>query len=810
MAKQRNINIVYKVNTAEVAAATKQVETAKKATDQLEQSTKKYETASSAAYKKTSISIQDLNVKLSFLRQQIVETDLKDGKRLDELIKKYKVLSADVQKYNSLLNDSTKQTNGLTDSLGGIVNFVRGGIMAALVKETAQALGNMAILAGKIEGVKIAFDKLPGSTKILNDMRVATRGMLTDYNLMQRALQAKNFKIPLEEFATLLDFATVRAQQTGQEVDYLVDSIVRGIGMQSVLRLDNLGISAARLRKQFEGVSIRSLEIADVTKGVTEVIREEMAEMGGYVKTSETSVGNLGRAWNELKNIFSTGTSGFTAAVSDFFADTLDYMTSLIKGSKAVNDEIAKIAGTTQAQSFAQEKANKNNLDAFDKELKLADQKAAKQKLQIMMIKEELKLNTGWDREKRDALNEQILVLQNRNVQTNEYIKVLSNLRKELVITMDEEANQILTYEDLNKELEDLNEQFETQTSRNDIAALKLTGDKIKKVKELIAELDKLRNTEEKKTKKGEALDPDAAMLEQFTIKNEIFLGQLEDFEKAWIKTEKDIEKEYTDWYDAELQKRLMADASYMAENFELQKRHKQAKKQVELEFIEFVISASHDILLASLLNRDVDTEDMNRRQQEQLDAAGNNERAKMKLEKQFAKEKEAAANRQKEIDKKNALIRIAVDTAANAVRALGIWPVPNFAMAGIALGYGLVQAATVRKFKDGVIGLDGPGNATSDSIPARLSRGESVMTAKETDSSKGLLEAIRAKKLDDDIFERLVVNSPAVNVDLAPLASALRGNKSPDLVKQGDFIYEMKSKGKNTKQLIRSKSFSM
>jgi len=135
---------------------------------------------------------------------------------------------------------------------------------------------------------------------------------------------------------------------------------------------------------------------------------------------------------------------------------------------------------------------------------------------------------------------------------------------------------------------------------------------------------------------------------------------------------------------------------------------------------------------------------------------------------------------------------------------------VPNFALAGIALGYGLVQAATVRKFKDGVIDLDGPGNATSDSIPARLSRGESVMTAKETDSSKGLLEAIRAKKLDDDIFERLVVNSPAVNVDLAPLASALRGNKSPDLVKQGDFIYEMKSKGKNTKQLIRSKSFSM
>jgi hypothetical protein len=39
-----------------------------------------------------------------------------------------------------------------------------------------------------------------------------------------------------------------------------------------------------------------------------------------------------------------------------------------------------------------------------------------------------------------------------------------------------------------------------------------------------------------------------------------------------------------------------------------------------------------------------------------------------------------------------------------------------------------------VPKFATGVIGLDGPGTATSDSIDARLSRGESVMTAKATE----------------------------------------------------------------------------
>jgi hypothetical protein len=39
-----------------------------------------------------------------------------------------------------------------------------------------------------------------------------------------------------------------------------------------------------------------------------------------------------------------------------------------------------------------------------------------------------------------------------------------------------------------------------------------------------------------------------------------------------------------------------------------------------------------------------------------------------------------------------------------------------------------------VPKFATGVIGLDGAGTATSDSIDARLSRGESVMTAKATE----------------------------------------------------------------------------
>jgi hypothetical protein len=52
-------------------------------------------------------------------------------------------------------------------------------------------------------------------------------------------------------------------------------------------------------------------------------------------------------------------------------------------------------------------------------------------------------------------------------------------------------------------------------------------------------------------------------------------------------------------------------------------------------------------------------------------------------------------------------------------------------------------------KFADGVIGLQGPGTSKSDSIPAMLSKGESVITASATSKYRPLLEEIQRETLD-------------------------------------------------------------
>jgi len=77
-------------------------------------------------------------------------------------------------------------------------------------------------------------------------------------------------------------------------------------------------------------------------------------------------------------------------------------------------------------------------------------------------------------------------------------------------------------------------------------------------------------------------------------------------------------------------------------------------------------------------------------------------------------------------------------------------------------------NAANTQGFKDGVIDLQGEGTTTSDSIPAMLSKGESVMTAKETAKSKSILTGIRNGFITDDNLEFDNSNKNEINVNVS------------------------------------------
>ena len=114
-------------------------------------------------------------------------------------------------------------------------------------------------------------------------------------------------------------------------------------------------------------------------------------------------------------------------------------------------------------------------------------------------------------------------------------------------------------------------------------------------------------------------------------------------------------------------------------------------------------------------------------------------------IDKEFKDKEREEKKKQWEINKGIQITNAIIQTAQAVLSAYSsgaaypfVGPATGAIFAAIAGALGAVQIGVIAaqqppKFAHGVIGLDGEGTETSDSIDARLSRGESVMTAKAT-----------------------------------------------------------------------------
>ena len=136
-----------------------------------------------------------------------------------------------------------------------------------LVAESVQA-------ARAAEGIQHAFERIdqPG---MLDGLREATHGTVSDIELMKAAVQASDFRLPLDQLGKYLEFAQLKAQQTGQSVDFLTNSIVTGLGRKSVMILDNLGISASEVKEEME-------KTGDMATAVGNIIDRQLSEAGAH------------------------------------------------------------------------------------------------------------------------------------------------------------------------------------------------------------------------------------------------------------------------------------------------------------------------------------------------------------------------------------------------------------------------------------------------------------------------------------------------------------------------------------------------
>lgn len=183
------------------------------------------------------------------------------------------------------LSDFQKSAESGRDSMRGMLEVFGGNMMTKAVEiignlknEVVQLLNESSRLSMEAEGIQIAFERL-GRGDLLEGLRKATHNTVSDLELMKAAVKFNDFKLSLDELGTMLAFAQQKAKDTGQSVDYMVDSIVTGLGRQSLMILDNLGLSASDVKEKMK-------ETGDMTKAVGAIIRQQMSEAGEYVETA--------------------------------------------------------------------------------------------------------------------------------------------------------------------------------------------------------------------------------------------------------------------------------------------------------------------------------------------------------------------------------------------------------------------------------------------------------------------------------------------------------------------------------------------
>ena len=294
-----------------------------------------------------------------------------------------KAMAESIGQLSQQIKEAKQELYGLSDAVkgkgGGL--FGEGGLTGMLQVAGGNLLSNgISALAGGLkdawtqsielakagEGVRIAFERLnqPG---LLDRLKEATHGTVSEVELMKQAIQFENFKLPLEDLATYLAFAQQKAKDTGQSIDYLVNSIVTGLGRQSKQILDNLGISASELTRRMN-------EGADMTKAVADIIREEMGKAGDYVETAADRAAKaaadatnemeafgrqaapIAEQWGQTWNALSIGAMDFASTLLGPVADSIRSIqnilgTTLDDRRIAMFEAFDKLSKQQQAQS---------------------------------------------------------------------------------------------------------------------------------------------------------------------------------------------------------------------------------------------------------------------------------------------------------------------------------------------------------------------------------------------------------------------------------------------------------------------------
>jgi len=233
-------------------------------------------------------SIDEMNEHIKYLTKSITAMHQADNPTLyASRVAQLRAVTAARDAERAAINNTTaavkQQAAAVTNSFGAIKSAIAGVGAFALVG----LLKGLVEFESKASGIEQAFSKIGKTEGLLEKMRVASRGLISDLDLEKIAIKANNANIPMEKMGTFLAFASQRARDTGEDVTTLTEKLITGLGKGGTRSLAALGISVKEIKTEFK-------KTGDMVEAVSNIIAKQMQRDGEDVETFGDKVKQVG------------------------------------------------------------------------------------------------------------------------------------------------------------------------------------------------------------------------------------------------------------------------------------------------------------------------------------------------------------------------------------------------------------------------------------------------------------------------------------------------------------------------------------
>ena len=281
---------------------------------------------------------------------------------LDKASKSLTMTQTALIKNSKHLENQQRRQAKSTRILGGTFAVLRSKM---LLFNFAMALGiRQAIQFGKqasqVESMGRAFNSLAGTTEnsqeALEKLKIATNDTMSEFDLFQQANNAMVLGVSKnsDEMAEMFDIAQRLGRALGRDTASSVESLVTGIGRQSRLMLDNIGI-IVKADKAYEsyakklGINVEQLTDAEKKQAflnaTMESARAKVKTLGDETLTSQdvydkltTATTNLGTQTGEFLQPLLIGTSKM---FTDLATSASSYLNSINIADRAVEKNMS-------------------------------------------------------------------------------------------------------------------------------------------------------------------------------------------------------------------------------------------------------------------------------------------------------------------------------------------------------------------------------------------------------------------------------------------------------------------------------------